>query len=216
MNMPPEDRPGEPHDPGWCCIESAWVATLAFSILGVRCKLIDGMAALVDQEARSVHTVSPHWFVALFTDKKVTGIFDAAITVGHIQGISAEVSRPSSELSLVLPDSLPPQREIERLARQCGTRFTVMYAPKRSVAPAKLPIPYTSSTPFGRWLSACLGSQAGIWTKAAVVVSQVLSAGVPDKAPAAFLELDKGELWHWIAETADADEFVRKCLAALR
>ena len=214
--MPPEDRPGEPHDPGWCCTESALVAALAFSILGVRCKLIDGAAALVDREAKSVHTVSPHWFVALLTGQRVTGIFDASATVGHVRGISADVSLPGSELSLVLPNVLPPQGEIEFLARQCRTRFTAMYAPRRSVVPAKIPVPYTSSTPFGRWLSACLGSQDGVWTKAGVAVSQVLSAGAPNSVPATFFELDKVGLWHWVAETADADEFVKGRLAALR
>jgi hypothetical protein len=214
-SMPSTHFGGEPHDPRWCCTESALVATLAFSILGVRCKLIDGMAALVDREVKSVCTVSPHWFVALFTGDMVTGVFDASATVGHIRGIAADVSCPGRELSLVLPDRLPPQQEAERFARLGGTRFTAMHAPKRSVAPTKVPLPYTSSTPFGRWLSAFLGSQVGIWTKAAVVLSQVLCAGAPDSAPAAFFELDKVELWHWVAETPDADEFVKRRLAGL-
>jgi len=72
--MPPKDRPGEPHDPGWCCNEHALIASLALCYLKVKAELVAGRVVLVEQGSRQIQTVSPHWFVLVSQNNKWMGV----------------------------------------------------------------------------------------------------------------------------------------------
>jgi hypothetical protein len=65
-----------------------------------------------------------------------------------------------------------------------------------------------SGTPFGKWLEATIGSQDGIWGKAAYIIAQTFVAGKPDNPPQNFPKLGQVDLWRWIDSTPNADALI--------
>ena len=206
--MPAEDRPGEPHDPGWCCNEHALIASLAFCYLGVRAELGEGRAVFLSRDAKKVHFCSPHWFVVVGTKAHPTGLFDSSVAFGPLNGLPVGYKRKYPQVAVSLNLPLPPSDELGRLVRTSPDPFVAMYEPQRSSVPGSAAIKHVSATPFGKWLTAAVGTQAGIWGRAALVVGQTLAAGEPQNPPRFFSKLGKLELWHWIATTPDVDDLV--------
>jgi hypothetical protein len=214
-NMPQEDRIGEPHDAGWCCNEHALIASLAFCYLGVRAEMAEGKAAFVDRDAKQILVCSPHWFVVLGTKENPAGLFDSSASVGPVNGVPVGYKRWYPQLTVSLNLPLPSSDEIWTLSKSRPERFSAIYEPHRSDVPGRAAVKHVSSTPLGRWITGVIGSQDGIWAKAAVVVAKAFAAGEPQDPPARFCELSKPELWSWIATTPNVDELVLKRAAAI-
>lgn len=218
ISMPPEHRPDEPYDPGWCCNDHARVASLAFCCLGIRADRGIGTAIFSRRDVvpREIQTVSPHEFVVLGTAGKREGVFDSSVTVGPIKGIpKAFEKKYPRTLSLWVIAPAPDNQEVDENHQKSGTPFMAVYTPTH-YHPANInELQCSSPTPFGQWLNDTIGSQDGIWGKAALATAQTLVAGKPDNSPRNFLELGQVDLWRWINRTPHADDFILARLSAL-
>jgi len=215
VNMPAENRPGEPFDPGWCCNEHASIASLAFCCLGVRAELAKGKAAFADRDAKSVKICSPHWFVLLGTEEQPTGLFDSSASLGPMNGFPVLYKGCYPRLAVSLNVPLPSGEQIWAVVKNNPGGFVAIYEPQLSAVPGRAAVKHISFTPFGKWLNAAVGSQDGIWGKAALVVAQTIMAGEPENPPGGFSELSKLDLWHWIAAAPNVDDLVLRQAAAL-
>jgi len=208
----PEQRPGEPYDPGWCCQEHAIVTSLALCCLGVRAQFTEGSALFVEQ--RRVLDVGFHSFTLVYENKRCLGVFDASAQFGPVAGISVGYADQYPNLFVSLYKSLPAGDVIFAKMQQAQKECAAMYEAKRAHVPNAETLRWVSETPFGHWLRTTVGSQAGIWGKAAVIVAQTFATGKPDNRPNGFNKLSQAELWRWVSQTPNADDFVARTLAA--
>ncbi len=218
ISMPPEQRPNETFDPGWCCNEHARLASLAFCSLGVRAEHALGTAIFArrDIKPREISPVSPHQFVVFGSQLKRDGIFDSSVTFGIIKGIPKGFQKmyPKAVSVWVLIPA-PELKEADDALQKLDEKFMAVYTPANCKLPDAEDLRRSSGTPFGKWLDSIIGSQSGVWGKAARVVAQTLVAGKPDNAPRNFSELGKADLWRWINRTPHADDFILARLSAL-
>jgi hypothetical protein len=218
ISMPPEQRPNEPYDPGWCCTDHARVASLAFCCLGIRADRGIGTATFARRDVvpREVWPVSPHDFVVLGMAGKRDGVFDSSVTIGPLKGIPKAFQKKYPKiLSVWVIIPAPDNQEVDNQLKKSDAPFMAIYTPTHYKPTNAEELRRSSGTPFGKWLDATLGSQKGIWGKAARIVAQTFAAGKPDNAPRNFLELGQIDLWRWIDSTPNADDFILARLSAL-
>jgi hypothetical protein len=217
ISMPPEQRPDEPYDPGWCCTEHARIASLAFSCLGIRSDRGIGTAIFARRDIipREISRVSPHDFVVLGVPGKREGIFDSSVTFGPIKGIpKAFQKKYPGTLTEWVMDPAPDNHEVDENLKKSDAPFMAIYTPTHYRPTNADELRRSSGTPFGKWLEATVGSQHGIWGKAARIIAQTLVDGEPDNAPRNFLKLGQIDLWRWIDSTPTADDFILSRLSA--
>jgi hypothetical protein len=218
ISMPPEQRPNEPYDPGWCCNEHARIASLAFCCLGIRAERALGAATFArrDTQPREISPVSPHQFVVFGSQLKRDGIFDSSVTFGIIEGIPKGFQKMYGKaVSVWVLIPAPGLKEADDALQKIDEDFMAVYTPTHYKLPDVSDLERSSSTPFGKWLESVIGQRKDIWGKAAWIVAGTLATGTPEKTPENFLQLGQADLWRWIDSTPKKDDLVLRRLAEL-
>jgi len=191
-------------DLGWCCSEHSLVASVAFCALGIKAYRCRGKVLIGDLNSRTVFDVFPHDFVLLETPR--LGIFDSSVTFDSISGIPMGFAsaHPNLGVSLFCNKKPPTQTDWKREMQQAKKNAYALYAVQKKMIPNEPTIKFKSSTPFGKWLSSEMGTQDGLWGKAAWCAAEVLAG----RSPFEFEGTDRAGLWKLVANTPNQDDFI--------
>ncbi len=195
-------------DPGWCCSDHARVASLAYCILGVQAERCRGKLFIGSIPRRLVLDVHPHDFVLV---KTPAGLTDTSISFDAINGIPVGHRNFYPELGVALFNAKPTQEDWKTEAAKQDKPYFALYAIQFKELPNEATLKHQSSTPFGKWLTELLGSQNGIWGKAAWFAAEFYAG----RTPVDYSGLDRESLWKRINSSPDRDKFVLDRLAVL-
>jgi len=192
-------------DPGWCCNEHAIVASLAFALTGKKTMLCDGKLLILTRNASEVFEVMPHKF--LVDDSR--NVFDSSISFETIRGISTDCQKPAPGAKILAGRDHPPiPSMIQGLKASPFSRY-FCYTAERPLLLLPSSLGWVSDTPFGCWLTERLGSQSGLWAKAAWFVREAFDGSPPD------LGEDRATMWDTIAGSTNRDDAVADALTGL-
>lgn len=193
-------------DPGWCCNEHAIVASLAFALAGRKTMVCDGELLILTRNSSEVFEIRPHKF--LVDDNR--NVFDSSISFDGIEGISTDRQKPSPGAKILAGKDHPPVPDMMRaLVASPFSRYFCYTAEQPMLLNSSI-LGWTSDTPFGMWLTEHVGSQAGLWGKAAWFVWKALDGKSPE------IGTDREAIWDAVAQSPDRDEAVAAALNDLQ
>lgn len=204
ITMPPlEPLPDGRRDPGWCCTEHAVVAALAFDLVGVSVEVCSGKVLIGDVGGGEVYNVISHNFVLVSGSSP--GVFDSSVTKNGIEGIPVRYGPLYPQLAVGATENRLEMEDFAREAFCCDKSILALYGISKRDRHHKQYLRWTSTTPFGLWLTQRYGSQDGLWAKVAWHTALHLRGSVH----ALDYEDNQEDLWDAIANTSDKDcEFV--------
>lgn len=202
MHLPPSKLHDGRVDAGWCCNEHAVIATLTFTILGIKSQWCTGAVMIGPDHEGNVLDVIPHDFVAI--GRAGDGIFDSSITHAEIQGLPVAYASAYPSLDVALYMKKPTRNNFYSQVAQTKKYILALYSIRRHGPPNAATVRWESSTPFGQWLTQRYGSQQGIWAKAAWNMSRHFLMA-EDRLD---VESSKEDLWDAVVSTPDKDALV--------
>jgi hypothetical protein len=173
-----------------------------FAILGVKASLCQGKVFIGPDADRRIFDVEPHDFVIV---EEPLCLFDSSVTFRGISGIPCKHSDLYPDFGAGLFTTKPTSEDFTRELVASNKPYFALYAARVRKPPSEHTVRWTSDTPFGCWLMDLLGSQVGIWGKAAFCAAEVY-AGRSPMFP--FDGLDRATMWREVAATPDRDEFI--------
>jgi hypothetical protein len=188
-------------DPGWCCSEHSMVASLAYCICGFKVRRCRGKVIIGSIPSKQYYDVHPHDFVLM---EDPIGITDTSVSFESIRGIPIGFGKSYSELGVGIFNGKPTGADWIREAGERGKPIYALYAIKHSLIPNEDTLKYESSTPFGKWLTSLLGSQKGLWPKAAWCAAEIYAGRIPFE----YEGLGKSAMWKIINATTDRNNLV--------
>jgi len=193
-------------DPGWCCNEHAIVASLAFALAGKKTMVCDGELLILTRNSSDVFDVIPHKF--LVDDS--SNVFDSSISFETVVGISTDRQKPSPGSKILAGRDHPPVPTLmNRLAASPFSRY-FCYTAERPMLLTPSIFGWISDSPFGMWMTDRVGSQSGLWGKAAWFVREALAGKQPD------IGQSRDTMWDAIAGSPNRDDAIATALTALQ
>jgi hypothetical protein len=193
-------------DPGWCCNEHAIVASLAFALAGKKTMVCDGALLILTRNSSDVFEIMPHKF--LVDDS--SNVFDSSISFETVEGISTDRQKPSPGSKILAGRNHPPVASMmSGLTASPFSRY-FCYTAERPMLLTQNVLGWISDTPFGLWLTDRVGSQSGLWGKAAWFVREALVGKSPD------IGQSRDAMWDAIAGSPNQDDAVVTALTTLQ
>lgn len=193
-------------DPGWCCNEHSIVASLAFALAGRKTMVCDGKLLILTRNSRDIFEVLPHKFLV----DDFRNVFDSSISFESIEGITIDDQKPMPGTKILAGRHHPPIPDLYRGLMSSSFSRYLCYTAERPILLERQVLGWLSDTPFGIWLTGLLGSQAGIWAKAAWFICEALDGRPPD------LGATRETMWQTIAGSPNRDGAVIAALEAFR
>lgn len=193
-------------DPGWCCNEHAIAASLAFALAGKKTMVCDGELLILTRNSSNVFDIVPHKF--LVDDN--SNVFDSSISFEEVEGISTDRQKPSPGSKVLAGRDHPPVLSmLSGLAASPFSRY-FCYTAERPMLLNPSILSWISDTPFGLWLTDRVGSQSGLWGKAAWFVREALAGNQSD------IGESRDAMWDAIAGSPNRDDAIVTALTALQ
>ena len=116
------------------------------------------------------------------------------------------------ELGVGLLSGKPVIDDWKREGTEAAKRIFALYAIQKNAVPDKRTLVWNSDTPFGKYLTATLGTQSGLWAKAGWFTAELMAG----RDLLDFERFDRYALWKKIAGAPSMDDFVLGKLSAFR
>jgi len=173
-----------------------------FACLGVKASLCQGKVFIGPDSDHRVFDVEPHDFVIVEDPLR---LFDSSVTFRDIGGIPCTFADLYPDFGAGLFTSKPTGDDFAREHATSRKSYFALYAARVRKLPSEHTVRWTSDTPFGVWLNDLLGTQVGIWGKAAFCAAEVYAGRTPVFP---FDGLDRATMWREVAATPDRDKFI--------
>jgi hypothetical protein len=193
-------------DPGWCCNEHTIVASLAFALAGRKTMVCDGELLILTRNSSDVFEIRPHKF--LIDDSR--NVFDSSISFEGIEGISTDRQKPSPGAKILAGKDHPPVPDMMKALADSPFSRYFCYTAERPMLLNSSILDWISDTPFGMWLTDHVGSQVGLWGKAAWFVWEALDGRSSE------IGTNREVMWEVIAQSPNGDEAVTAALMHLQ